>query len=195
MSTLENRNETGGASPPVSIEPAAAHWIAVWDPLVRIFHWSLVAAVLVAWASADELRSLHETAGFVILGLVLVRIVWGFVGTEHARFADFVHRPWAVFRYIGDLVRRRAKRYVGHNPAGGAMIIMLLVMLLATSVLGAAMAAGAIQRNHQVEEIHEVVANLTLILAGVHVVGVLVASLLHRENLIGAMISGRKRAE
>lgn len=194
MSTLENRNEAGGALPPVSSEPAAARRIVVWDPLVRIFHWSLVAAVLVAWASADELRGLHQTAGFAILGLVLVRIAWGFVGTEHARFADFVHRPSTVFRYMGDLVRRRAKRYLGHNPAGGMMIVVLLVMLLATSVLGAAMVTGAIQRNHQVEEIHEVMANLTLILAGVHVAGVLVASLLHRENLIGAMISGRKRA-
>lgn len=194
MSTLENRNGTGGASPPVPSGSGSARRIAVWDPLVRVFHWSLVAAVLVAWASADDLRSVHQTAGFVILGLVLVRIVWGFVGTEHARFADFVHRPSTVFRYIVDLMRHRAKRYLGHNPAGGAMIVVLLVMLLATSVLGAAMLTGAVPRNHQVEEIHEVLANLTLVLAGVHLAGVLIASVLHRENLMGAMISGRKRA-
>lgn len=190
MST-SNNSQAGVESPAAGAgEPRT---VPVWDPVVRIFHWSLVAAVLAAWASAEEARTLHETIGFVILGLLALRIVWGFVGTRHARFADFVHRPSSVASYLVDMGRHRARRYLGHNPAGGAMIVMLLVAFAATCASGVLMLAGVGLGHRQWEDVHEIIVNMTLVLAGIHIAGVVVASLLHRENLIGAMISGRKR--
>jgi len=116
-------------------EPAARRSeVSVWDPLVRIFHWGLVAAFLVAWATGDEIKRAHVMAGYCVIGLVVFRILWGFIGAQHARFVDFVRRPGAVTSYLRDTARLRAKRYLGHNPAGGAMIIALLVML---SIIGA----------------------------------------------------------
>ena len=110
--------------------------IKVWDPLVRIFHWSLVAAFTIAYLSEDDWQSLHVWAGYTVAGLVAFRLLWGFVGSEHARFRDFVFSPATVFGYIKDLVALRAKRYIGHNPAGGAMVIALLISLAATTLTG-----------------------------------------------------------
>jgi cytochrome b len=164
--------------------------IPVWDPLVRLFHWSLAVAFFTAWLSEDVMP-LHEAAGYVVLGLVGFRVVWGVVGPQHARFTDFVRGPRAALAYLGDLGRGRARRYLGHNPAGGLMVVALLVMLTATGVTGwLALDAG----RGWLEELHEGVANATLLLVGLHVLGVLVSSVAHGENLVRAMITGRKRA-
>ena len=106
--------------------------VTVWDPLVRLFHWSLGGAFFVAYFSEDDLLNLHVWAGYVVGGLVALRIVWGFVGPRHARFADFICSPYKAWRYSFDLLRRRATRYLGHSPAAGAMVIALLVGLGAT---------------------------------------------------------------
>ena len=167
--------------------------IKVWDPFVRLFHWSLVLAFAVAWVSADEWDGLHEWAGYTVAGLVALRIVWGIVGTQHARFADFVYRPRTVIAYLADTLMLRAKRYLGHNPAGGVMVIALLLSMTAIAATGIMMTSDAFWGVEWVEEVHEGAVNLALVLVGLHVAGVLVASLEHGENLVRSMITGRKR--
>jgi len=114
----------------------ASNEIKVWDPLVRIFHWSLAAAFTIAYLTEDDWQDIHVLAGYTVAGLVAFRIVWGFVGPQHARFSDFVFSPTTVMGYLKDMVSFRAKRYIGHNPAGGVMVIALLVSLAATTLTG-----------------------------------------------------------
>jgi len=178
--------EAGGAMPPATVK--------VWDPFVRVFHWSLAALFLLAYVTGDEVQNVHIAAGYAIAGLLALRIVWGFVGPRHARFGDFVRSPRAVFAYVRDVALLRAPRFIGHNPAGGAMVVALIVMLIGTGITGYMMTTDAYWGAEWVEEVHEVLANLTVGLVVVHVLGVLVASFEHRENLVKAMITGRKRA-
>jgi cytochrome b len=193
--------------------------VKVWDPLVRIVHWALVATFFTAYFTGEDAPPLHEWMGYIVLGLVILRIVWGFVGSGHARFSDFVRGPGEVLRNLRDIVLMHPKRYLGHSPAGGAMVVLLLVMLAATTVTGiigeeqheqAAPAAIAAtdangdeqESNHNGEgrgeespfvEAHEVLANLTLALVLLHIAGVILASFAHRENLVASMFTGRKR--
>ncbi|MGE0658827.1 MAG: cytochrome b/b6 domain-containing protein [Reyranellaceae bacterium] len=199
--------------------------VKVWDLFVRTFHWSLATLFVIAYVSEGEPLWLHSWAGYLIAVLVLLRVVWGFVGPRHARFADFIAGPVRVLRYLVGLATGTARRYLGHSPAGGAMVIALLLSLLATTGTGMALhavrnGAGPLafaipaqtaivtgdQRlredgrarkprkpGHDIEEIHELFANLTLVLVFLHLGGVLAASLAHRENLVRAMLDGRKR--
>lgn len=168
--------------------------VRVWDPLVRLFHWSLVCAFAIAWATGDELDRVHEIAGYAIIGLIAFRLVWGIVGSTHARFADFVRGPGAVIAHARDTLLFRAKRYLGHNPAGGAMIVLLLVMLGVICGTGVMMTTDAYWGVEWVEEVHELAVNITLGLVVLHLLGVLFASIEHGENLVKAMFTGRKRA-
>jgi cytochrome b len=168
--------------------------VKVWDPLVRVFHWTFAAAVVIALMS-DENRSLHETTGYVAAGLVLLRVIWGFVGSLHARFADFVRSPGAVLDYVRDVARLNPRRYLGHNPAGGAMILALLGLVLVASVSGWMTETDRFFGVYWVEAVHAGSANLLIGLVVLHLVGVVVSSLLHGENLIRAMITGRKPVE
>jgi cytochrome b len=187
MMTLSAGHDAGRPS-----RPAEAR---VWDPLVRIFHWSLAITFTIAWLTGDEARRVHEIAGYMIVGLVAFRVVWGVVGTTHARFSDFIYRPSIVIGYLIDTIRVRAKRYVGHNPAGGAMVIALLTMLAATCATGVMMTTDAYWGVEWVEDAHKAAANLMLVLVMLHLAGVLAASVEHRENLVRSMITGRKRSE
>lgn len=195
MSAFTEKDAGGSAMPPAAKCPGGDSTVRVWDPVVRLFHWSLVAAFVVAWFTGDELKELHEAAGYTIAGLLVVRLIWGFVGTSHARFADFVYRPSTVVAYLVDTARLRAKRYLGHNPAGGMMVLALLLMLAVTAATGIMTTTDAFWGVGWVEEAHEFAANLTVVLVGLHLAGVLVASAEHRENLVRAMITGRKRSE
>ncbi len=115
---------------------SASSEIKVWDPLVRLFHWSLVAAFVIAYLTGDELEEVHVLAGYFIAGLVVFRLIWGVIGTQHARFSDFVFRPATVIAYLKDILAFRARRYIGHNPAGGAMVIALLISLSLATLSG-----------------------------------------------------------
>ncbi|MEJ2687316.1 MAG: cytochrome b/b6 domain-containing protein, partial [Gammaproteobacteria bacterium] len=116
--------------------------VKVWDPLVRVFHWTLVIAFFTAYFTEEDLLQVHTLAGYTVLGLIAVRFVWGLVGTRYARFSSFVFRPGTVIAYVKDVVALRARRYLGHNPAGGAMVVLLLVSLLVTTFSGMAIYAA-----------------------------------------------------
>ena len=195
--------------------------VQVWDPLLRIFHWSLAAAFFVAYFTGDELEQVHEFVGYLILGLIAFRVIWGFVGPHHARFTSFVRGPAAVLSYLRSLLSSRPVHFLGHNPAGGWMTIALLLILVATCWSGiesiaaegrgplAAISTNAIQTAHANgegrarvderegdefwEEVHELLAEVCLALVLIHIVGVVLSSVLHRENLVRAMVTGRKR--
>lgn len=168
--------------------------VLVWDPLVRIFHWSLASCFLAAYALGDDGGQLHRAFGYAVFGLVAFRLLWGVVGGRHARFAGFVPGPARLVRYLRDVLAGREARYLGHNPAGGAMIVLLLIAVTATGGSGWLMTTDAFWGSEWLEEIHEALAAGTLALVGLHVAGVVFSSLRHRENLVCAMITGRKRA-
>ena len=208
----------------------------VWDPLVRVFHWSLVAAFFIAYFTEpeDSRFAVHVWAGYFVGGLIVLRVVWGFVGSKHARFSDFAFGPFRALAYLGDLARGRSKRHLGHSPAGAWMVYLLLLTLAATVLSGMTLLA---MEEHQgplapffgstpststanqpgdqgagraeatrdgeseprgedaVEEAHEILANIVLILVILHILGVVVASVAHRENLVRAMVTGNKRSD
>jgi len=169
--------------------------VKVWDAVVRAFHWLLVVAFVIAWSTGDDLKDLHQIAGYAIAFLLVIRVVWGFIGSTHARFSDFVFHPTVVILNLIDTMRLRARRSLGHSPAGGAMVIVLLVILTVTCATGIMMTTDAFWDFKWVEDTHETVANLTVVLIGFHLAGVSLASLKHRENLVAAMFTGRKRRE
>jgi cytochrome b len=209
-------------------------FIKVWDIAVRAFHWTLVGCFAFAFVSAEDFRKLHVVFGYSVLLLVLFRILYGFVGTRYARFSDFIYPPGQIVDYLKGLLIGRPKHYMGHNPAGGFMIIILLLSLLSLTLTGlkaygikghGALAKHEIsfvtnafadsddnethdeegsrkqrsQKNHVNDkdefwkEAHEIFVYLILFLISTHIMGVLVSSLVHRENLIKAMITGRKQ--
>ena len=203
---------------------ARAAFVKVWDPFVRVFHWLVAAGFVVAYVSEGEPMWLHSWTGYVIAILLLLRLIWGFVGPRTARFVDFIYKPGTVASYLLRMPVGRAKRYLGHSPAGGAMVIALMLCLAGTA--GTGMALHAVRNNagplagiikappaeqvapsagddrsrsrprkpgRELKDVHEVLANLTLVLVFLHIGGVLMASLSHRENLVRAMIDGRKK--
>lgn len=168
--------------------------IRVWDPLVRIFHWSLVSAFAIAFLTGDELDRVHELAGYIVAALIVFRIVWGFIGSFNARFSSFVRPPSVVIAYLKDMMAFRARRYLGHNPAAGAMIVALLAALAGLTLTGWMLTLDAFWGMEWVEELHEGIANFTLFLVILHVAGVIFTSFETGENLVRSMITGRKRA-
>jgi cytochrome b len=208
--------------------------ISVWDPLVRFGHWALAAAFAIAYITGEEESNpseWHEWAGYIAGGIVAWRVLWGLFGPRYARFSDFVTGPRTAIAYLFGLMGGHTKRYVGHSPAGGAMVIALLVMIAATVVTGiiadpegtapkpqpgvtATMQvqsgeAGKAARSHEgragrheheheheslIGEVHAVLSNITLFLVILHILGVALASYVHRENLARAMVTGKKRA-
>jgi len=222
--------------------------IIVWDYLVRIFHWSLVLTFIICYFTGEEESLLHIYSGYAILGLIIFRIIWGFIGSQHARFKDFIQSPKVVYEYLKGLIKGDPIDYEGHNPAGGWMIIALLISLFITtatgiivydieeqhknttnlgsqySIISSAHADDDDERNEKYEEneeneeneklfshmenqennkhddsseefweeIHEFFANFTVFLIILHILGVIVSSLLHKENLVKAMFTGKK---
>lgn len=171
---------------------AEAATLSVWDPLVRIVHWTVVAGCLLnLFVLEDEL---HDIVGYVVAGAMALRIVWGFVGSKHARFSDFVRGPATVIAYIVDNIRGRAPRYIGHNPAASWMMLALIALVVAVSATGYMMGTDRFWGEEWLEDLHEGIADAILILALLHAGAAIVESWRHRENLVWAMITGRKRA-
>lgn len=235
--------------------------IYVWDPLVRIFHWSLVLAFVVCYLTGEEESLTHVWSGYVIFGLIAFRVVWGFIGTKHARFSDFMTSPATAIASMKDMMTGSVKKHIGHNPAGGWMVIALLVSLLLTGLSGlkvyglegygpladnvvvdenvlVANVSNSAERGYRDEdddnddrfrregksheseeheggehegdeakhdddeeaeefweEIHEFLANFTVLLIALHITGVLVGSIRENQNLVKAMFTGYKEGE
>ncbi len=110
--------------------------VRVWDPVVRVFHWGLVLAIATAWLSAGEWQAVHEVAGYTAAALIAIRLVWGVIGPREARFSAFVRRPAVVIGYLKDIAAGRERRFLGHNPAGGAMIVALILAIIAQASMG-----------------------------------------------------------
>ena len=191
--------------------------IRVWDPLLRLFHWGLVTAFTAAWLTSDEGHALHRTAGYVAAGLIAFRIVWGLVGPRYARFSQFIRGPAVVIGYLGNMISGRERRYLGHNPAGAVMIVVLLISLFSTVCTGWLLVdpnrtamlptlvtpafaeeeestSGGEGGERALKDLHAILADLTLALVVLHVAGVIFSSLRQRENLARSMVTGQKRA-
>jgi cytochrome b len=166
--------------------------ILVWDAPVRVFHWLMVLSFAGAWltAESESWRLVHVTLGYTMAALVGFRLVWGLIGTRPARFASFVRGPAAEARYFRAALRGRPEHHTGHNPAGALAIVALL--LLTALVAASGWATYNEVGGRSMEDVHELLANLMLAVVGLHVAGVLLGSWLHRENLVGAMITGKK---
>ncbi|MGR9087470.1 MAG: cytochrome b/b6 domain-containing protein [Gammaproteobacteria bacterium] len=210
--------------------------VGVWDPLVRIGHWILVTAFFTAYFTEDDWLTQHVWAGYIVGAVVLIRAVWGFIGSERARFSDFVCSPAKSLGYLKNLIARKPQHYTGHNPAGGAMVVALLFSLAGTALTGMklyaveenkgplAMSAQPVQSlsiisearaedddeddegmntgdlvDKQAEEfwedLHEIFANLTLLLVFIHIGGVIVSSIIDKENLVKTMLTGKKEID
>lgn len=172
--------------------PAAPTRILVWDLPVRLFHWMLAIAFAGAWLTADSerWRDIHVLLGYTAGLLVVLRVVWGLAGTRYARFASFVHGPRRVIDYLRSFASGRPEPSIGHNPAGGWAIVALLALTLAIVASGLLMQADLAPKG--LDHVHEALATAMLLVVGVHVAGVVVGSLAHRENLVRAMVTGFK---
>jgi cytochrome b len=179
----------------LSAAPDAPRSVPVWDPLVRIGHWSLVVCVAVSWATGEGGAGWHEGFGYAALAIITIRIVWGFAGPRTARFADFVRTPAATVAYGLRVLSGTEPRHLGHNPLGGWMIVALIICIVATGFTGWLYTTDRYWGVEWVGELHEALANTLLVLIALHVAGVILASWRHRENLVAAMLHGRKRAE
>ncbi len=199
--------------------------IYVWDKVVRLFHWGLVALFVTSYITGEFIHSdLHIYSGYGIALLLIVRIVWGFVGSHYARFREFVYTPKKVAAYTQQMIRREPPRYIGHNPLGGLMVLVMLLVLLTTAFSGlklyaveegkgplanttvALVAPVYADDDHQKhsdhdedeegeefwEEVHEASVNIMLLLVILHIAGVVLSSLMHKESLVKAMLSGYK---
>lgn len=217
--------------------------VKVWSPLIRIGHWTLVIAFFTAYFTEDDFMNLHAWAGYIVGVYLLTRILWGFVGGKYTRFSNFVYAPAKVIGYLKNLLARKAQHYIGHNPAGGVMVVALLLSLTGTTFTG--MKLYAVEENkgpfaitaHQVqtqiqsvslitdakaeddddedkepeainnsdkvdkeaeefwEELHELFANLTLLLVFLHIGGVIASSIIDKEKLVKAMLTGKKEID
>ena len=168
--------------------------VLVWDAPVRVFHWLTVLCFAGAWltAESERWRLAHVTLGYTLAGLVAFRLVWGLVGTRHARFVNFVRGPAAVLRHLRGMARGEHGSHAGHNPAGALAIVGLLGLAVAVTVSGWALFDGP--GGAWLEDMHEAAASIMLAPVGVHVAGVALASWMTRDKLVGAMFSGRKAA-
>jgi cytochrome b len=207
--------------------------IKVWDIFIRLFHWTLVVVIINQYLTGDRIKHVHVNSGYFLIGLLLARILWGFVGSKHAKFSDFLYGPNAIINYLKGLIKGKPKHYIGHNPAGGLMIFIMLFTLLVTAFTGLKTLGSRgqgpladqgismvlityavvdkqndndhkssikehVQKNEKYEfwkEIHEAMTGFMIFLIIVHIGGVIVSSWVHKENLILAMITGKKKKE
>jgi len=169
--------------------------VLVWDLPTRAFHWLLAASFAGAFLTADSerLRDVHVILGYTMLGLVVFRLLWGVIGTRYARFSSFAFGTKSVVNYLRSILKLSPQRYLGHNPAGSWAIYALITLVVASALTGYATYNDI--GGDWLEELHEGISNTLLGVVLVHIAGVLVSSLIHRENLVRSMINGLKRGD
>lgn len=169
--------------------------IRVWDRFVRFFHWSLVSCVLINFFIVDDGETLHQWLGYFATTLVLARIVWGFIGSEHARFADFFPTPKRLRTHLSALLAGRADPHPGHNPLGAMMMLALITLVLALGITGYLQGTDMFWGEEWLQELHETLATTLIAFAGLHALAAIVMSRVERTNLILAMITGVKKPQ
>lgn len=210
--------------------------VKVWDTFIRLFHWSLVALVITSYFSGEEEHWIHPYSGYAIVSLLFLRVVWGFVGSQHAKFSDFIYSPKTIVTYAISTLKGQPRRYLGHNPLGGIMVLALLLTLFTVTFSGMKLYAveegkgplaqtistslvtqvyadedeaekdeidedeedsSEYERDEELEEfweeVHEASVYFLIMLIVLHVAGVIFSSVLHKESLVKAMITGKKR--
>jgi cytochrome b len=177
---------------PASARPGAA--VLVWDLPLRLMHWATALCVLAAWFTPNSYDTLHRSAGYTVLALVPVRFVWGLIGTRHSRFRNPLRVCRALPRYLLDVARGRSRRYLGLNPAGSAIAMAMLILLVISGVSGWMQVTLRFFGVAWVQDTHTYASDAVMLLALVHVLGVLLMSIRQRENLVRAMITGWKRS-
>lgn len=169
--------------------------VRVWDPFVRLFHWSTAALFLANITVLEAGSRPHRYVGYTLIGLVLARIIWGFIGTQYARFSRFVPAPQTLKRYLAALAQGQHPYYLTHNPLGALMVIFLLVMLLCTGLSGWLLTQDGFWSDRLMEAIHGTCADLTMVAVGLHIAAVIWISHRTHEPLIPAMLHGRKPSQ
>jgi cytochrome b len=167
----------------------------VWDIPTRVFHWLLVVSFAGAFltAESERYRDIHVVLGYTLLGLIAFRLVWGFAGSRYARFRSFLFKPGEIVAYVTSLLKAKPAHYVGHNPAGSVAVYLLLALGIAIGISGVVVIQDI--GGDAWEELHEMASYAMLSVVGLHLVGVLASSLMHRENLVRSMITGVKSVE
>ena len=166
----------------------------VWDVPTRVFHWLLAASFVGAFltAESERYRDIHVLLGYTLLGLIAFRLVWGFVGSRYAQFRSFLFKPREIAAYATSMFKGKPAHYVGHNPAGSLSVFLLLALGIAVTISGYVIFQDI--GGDALAELHEMAAYFMLTVVGLHLAGVLVSSLLHRENLVRSMITGSQPA-
>ncbi|MBR0880350.1 cytochrome b [Bradyrhizobium japonicum] len=185
--------ETRGASDGTPADRTASRTVAVWDLPLRLWHWALAVSILAAWFTPTVYDTLHRIVGYTVLGLLAFRLVWGFWGSRYSRFRMVGVRLRAAPHYLWNLRRGMTGRYIGLNPAGTSMLVALLLAIAVSAITGAMSVTVTFFGLWWVEDTHAIASDAVIVLAVVHVLGVVLMGLLQRENLIRAMFTGRKR--
>lgn len=186
--------EAEGVAPSAGNTAGAGNSVRVWDIVVRLFHWTVVTGCVLNLFILEDGGLAHEVVGYTVAGALALRLIWGFIGTRYARFADFVPTPKRFASYMAALAKGREPRSLGHNPAGAVMMLALMALLAGVSISGWMMGLDAFWGDEWVEELHETFANSIMVLAFLHAAAALFESWRHSENLVWSMVTGRKRA-
>lgn len=177
----------------MSTTPHTPDGVKVWDPFVRIFHWSLVACVLTNYFVLDDGDDWHQWIGYAASALVMLRTVWGFIGTRHARFADFFPTPARLRAHLAALRAGRHDGHVGHNPLGALMMLALMALVMALGITGFLQNTDTFWGEEWLQDLHEWLGSALIALAGLHAAAAILMGRIERTNLVAAMFTGTKR--
>lgn len=167
--------------------------VRVWDILVRITHWAVAAGITANLLFTEDGSELHQYVGYTVVGLVVTRLLWGFVGTRYARFSDFFPTPTRIKQHLSDLTTRGVdKQHLGHNPLAAIMMLSLWAVIIGLGITGYLMESGILGNKDLLEEAHELLANSLYLLVPLHIIAAIAMSYWQRQNLIKSMITGNK---